>query len=409
MDELKAIEFVNKAEKSLASLYKKIDDVVLFNQKKVLDAFRKAEVELRHMNASSGYGYEDVAKPKLSELFSYVFSSEAAIVSPLITCGTHALASCLFGILRPGDLLLSIAGEPYDTLIDCIKGENNGSLNDFGVKYEYIDLINGRFNTRKILSAVRAKHPKMIFIQRSRGYQSRSAISVENIEKIISKIREIDKKVIIMVDNCYGEFVEKREPIEVGADIIAGSLIKNPGGGIAPTGGYVAGRKDLIDLVAGRLTAPTLGTEVGSYNTPYTLFFEGLFIAPHVVGGALKGSALLGKVAENLGYKAFPKSNTYPYDIIRSIYFDKKEDLIELTQMIQKFAPVDSNAVPMPWDMPGYNDKVIMAAGSFIQGSSIELSCDAPIRKPYILYIQGGITYEHIKLVAIEISKIKGE
>ena len=408
MDEIKAIEFVNKAEKSLSSLYKKIDDITLFNQKKVLDAFRKAEVELRHMNSSSGYGYEDVAKPKLAQLFSYVFGAEAAIVSPLITCGTHALASCLFGILRPGDLLLSIAGEPYDTLIDCIKGTSNGSLKDFGVDYDHIDLVDGKFDTRKILCAVKLRQAKMIFIQRSRGYQSRSAISVENIEKIISKIREIDKKVVIMVDNCYGEFVEKREPIEVGADIIAGSLIKNPGGGIAPTGGYVAGRKDLIDLVAGRLTAPTLGTEVGSYNTPYTLFFEGLFIAPHVVGGALKGSALLGKVAEGLGLKAFPKSNEQPFDIIRSIYFDKKEDLIELTQMIQKFAPIDSNAVPMPWDMPGYSDKVIMAAGSFVQGSSIELSCDAPIRKPYILYVQGGITYEHIKLVAIEIAKIKG-
>lgn len=408
MEETKAIELVKSAEKSLKKLYNKIDEVVLYNQQKVLNAFRECEVALRHMSGSSGYGYEDISRPKLCELFAKIFKAEDAYVSPLLTCGTHALASCLFGILRPGDLMLSITGDPYDTLLECIYGEGNGSLKDFGVSYEGIDMIGDNFNTKAIISKIKKVSPKLIFIQRSRGYSTRQALSIEKIEKIIAKIREVNTTAFIMVDNCYGEFVETREPTEVGADVVAGSLIKNPGGGLAPTGGYIAGKKQLVDLITGRLTAPSLGSEVGSYNASYTPFFEGLFIAPHVVGGAIKGSALIGRVAETLGLTSFPKSSAYPYDIIRSIVFDNADDLIELTRLVQSFSPIDSNVVPFPWDMPGYTNKVIMAAGTFIQGSSIELSCDAPIRAPYILYMQGGITYEHVKLLAIEFAKIKG-
>ena len=250
--------------------------------------------------------------------------------------------------------------------------------------------------------------PKLILIQRSRGYSSRQALSIEKIEKIISKIREINKTAYIMVDNCYGEFVEKREPTDVGADLVVGSLIKNPGGGIAPTGAYIAGKKELVEMIARRLTTPTLGAEVGSYNAPYTPFFQGVFFAPHVVGGALKGSALIGRVAEKIGLKSFPASNEYPYDIIRSVIFDNAQDLIEVARLVQKYSPIDSNVVPFPWAMPGYTSEVIMAAGTFVQGGSIELSCDAPIKSPYILYVQGGLTYEHVKLLAIELAKFKG-
>jgi len=408
MEEIKAIELVNDAETYLNNLYDQINDVVLYNQKKVLDAFKSSEVALRHMGSSSGYGYEDIARPKLCEVYSKIFNTEDAYVSPLITCGTHALAACLFGLLRPNDLMLAITGDPYDTLEECIHGENNGSLSDFGVKYEAIDMIGDNFDEEKIISRLKEVEPKLIFIQRSRGYTSRQALSIEKIQGVISKIRKQNTKSIIMVDNCYGEFVEKLEPTDVGADIMAGSLIKNPGGGVAPTGGYIVGKKQLVEWVAGRLTAPSLGAEVGSYNASYAPYFQGLFIAPHVVGGALRGSALIGRVSEMLGLETFPKSTDYPYDIIRSVVFKNEDDLVETTRLVQACSPIDSNVVPFPWDMPGYTSKVIMAAGSFIQGSSLEFSADAPIREPYILYIQGGITYEHVKLFAIEFAKLKG-
>ncbi len=408
MNELQAKNLVEESERELSELYKTIDEVVLFNQKKVLDAFRESEVALRHMQGSSGYGYEDIARPKLSELFAKIMRAEDAVVSPLITCGTHAIAACLFGILRPGDLMLAVSGDPYDTLMDCIHGEDIGSLKDYGITYDKVDLIGDNFDEKGICEKLATCNPKLILIQRSRGYAERQALSVEKIAEIIAKIREVNKTACIFVDNCYGEFVQTIEPTEVGADLMAGSLIKNPGGGLAPTGGYIVGKKKYVDLVARRLTTPTLGSEVGSYNASYTPFFQGLFFAPHVVGGALKGSALIGKVAEKLGYKSYPASSDYPYDIIRNITFDTSDDLIEMARLVQSYSPIDSNVVPFPWDMPGYSNQVIMAAGTFIQGGSIEFSCDAPIRSPYTLYIQGGITYEHVKLFAIEFVKAKG-
>lgn len=405
MEETKAYKIVNEAEIELHELYKKIDETVLYNQKKVLDAFRESEVALRHMQGSSGYGYEDIGRPKLSEVFAKIFKAEDAYVSPLITCGTHAIFACLSGILRPNDLLLSVSGAPYDTLQECIHSEGIGSLKDFGVKYDEIDLIGDEFDEKSIIDKLKTVSPKLILIQRSRGYSARQALSIEKIESIINRIREVNKSSYIMVDNCYGEFVQTREPIEVGADLCVGSLIKNPGGGIAPTGAYIAGKKELVEMVARRLTTPTLGAEVGSYNAQYTPFYQGVFFAPHVVGGALKGSALVGRVAEKIGLKSFPASTEYPYDIIRSVTFDNADDLIEVARLVQSYSPVDSFVTPFPWDMPGYTSKVIMSAGTFIQGGSIELSCDAPIREPYILYIQGGLTYEHVKLLAIEIVK----
>lgn len=400
--DINSLKIVEEKEKELESLYKKINQTALVCQEKVLNAFRECSVNLCHMAGSSGYGYEDMGKPKLCELYKTLFKAEDAIVCPQITCGTHALTLTLFGVLRPGDLLLVISGKPYDTLDPIINGENIGSLRDFGIKYEHIDMIGNEINEQECLKQIKEKKPKMVYIQRSRGYSSREALSVYYIEEIIKKVKAVYSDAIIMVDNCYGEFTEDKEPTEVGADLMAGSLIKNAGGGVAPTGGYVVGRKDLVELCAGRLTSPSLGIELGSYNASYYPFFEGIFIAPHVVAGALKGNLLLGKILSHLNIDSTPADGIIPHDIVRSIKFGDADRLIRFCQLVQKMSPIDANVVPMPWDMPGYSDKVIMAAGTFIQGSSIELSCDGPIREPYICYIQGGLTYEHLKLLAME-------
>ena len=400
---MEAKELIDESERKCQPIFKKIDDIAFYNSQKVMRAFQDSRVALMHMNLSSGYGYEDLGKPKLCEVFAKVFGAEKALVTPHITCGTHALTLCLQGVLRPGDNMLAISGMPYDTLIDVILGEGNGSLKDFGIGFDKIDMIGNDFNKPEIEKRMKQNKPKMVFIQRSRGYSDRNALSIDTIEDIINFVRKIDKDVVVMVDNCYGEFIDTKEPTDVGADLMAGSLIKNIGGGIAPTGGYVAGKEKWVDLCAGRLTAPSLGAEVGSYNASYQPFFEGLFIAPHVVAGALKGGALFANVLEKLGMKVFPKSNEMPGDIIRSVELGNEKDLITFVQTIQTVCPIDSFAVPIPDDMPGYEDKVIMAAGCFIQGASIELSCDAPIRAPYIAYFQGGITYEHVKMAAYEI------
>lgn len=335
-------------------------------------------------------------------MFAKSFGAESALVSPLITCGTHAITLALFGVLRPNDTLLAY-GSPYDTLKQVISGKNNGSLADFKVKYVELPMER-KANPEKIALEVEKHKPKMFYLQRSKGYSKREdAINIAEMKAIFDAIRKKDKNVVIMVDNCYGEFLEEKEPTEIGADIIAGSLIKNAGGGIAPTGGYVIGKKKLIEQIAGRLTAPTLRGEVGSYSAPYTPYFEGFFIAPHVVSRAMKGSMLLGKVFESLGFATSPNPNKVPKDFVRSVTFNDKEKLIKFCQLVQKFSPVDSHFLPLPWEMPGYKDDIIMASGSFTQGSSIELSCDGPIRPPYIAYIQGGLTYEHLKLLAIEI------
>ncbi len=398
-------EFIKQCENECKNIFEKIDSIAFENSQKVLKAFQDSSVALMHMNLSSGYGYEDLGKPKLCELFARIFKCNKAIVTPHITCGTHALTLCLQGILRPGDTMLAITGMPYDTLEEVILGEGIGSLKDFNIAFDKVDMIGNDFDLLSIREKINKLNPKMVYIQRSRGYSSRDALSIDSIQSVISYVKNLKNDVVVMIDNCYGEFVETREPLEVGGDIMAGSMIKNIGGGIVPTGGYVAGRADLVDLVAGRLTAPSLGLEVGSYNATYAPYFEGVFIAPHVVAGALKGGALLANVLTKIGYKVFPNANQMPGDIVRSIEFNNEKQMIEFVQLVQKLAPIDSFAVPIPDDMPGYNDKVIMASGSFIQGSTMEMSCDAPLRAPYIAYFQGGITYEHIKILALEMVK----
>lgn len=401
------LELLNKFEEELKEQYKIIDDIAFVNQNKVLDAFRELRISLRHFKGSTGYGYGDDGRDVLNLLYAKVFGGEKAIVSPNITCGTHALSTVLFGLLRPGDTILSITGDPYDTLMDCIeKTENNlGTLKDFNINFEKVELVNGLFDLINIEKQIKFLNPKIVYIQRSRGYQDRDALSIDVIKEICNFVKLIKKDTIIYIDNCYGEFVEKQEPLEVGADIIAGSLIKNPGGSVAPTGGYIVGRADLIEKVSCRYTNPSLKLEVGSYEMGYRLFYQGLFLAPHIVAGALKGSLLLSKTMEYIGLKTVPHSFERSYDIIRSLYFYDKDKMIKFCKLVQNLSPVDSYVTPEPWDMPGYNDQVIMAAGCFVEGSSIELSCDGPIKSPYIVYFQGGITYEHIKIVCLNILK----
>ena len=398
MDKLNELK---KIEKECAAVFDQINDRAFINEQKVLDAFRECRVALTHMNGSSGYGYDDTARPKLCELYAKVLGAQRAFVSPNITCGTHALYLALSAVLRPGDVAVSVTGAPYDTLSDCIFGTGNGSLKDFGIEFQEVPMLGDEVDFIACKKAIKAHQPKLIYIQRSRGYSTRQTLTIAQIEQIIKTLKPFTPDAIFMVDNCYGEFVETCEPTAVGADLIAGSLIKNIGGGLAPTGGYVAGRSELVELAEKRLTAPSLGAEVGSYNASYLPFFEGLFIAPHVVSGVLKGNVLLGKVAEKLGLKTSPKTDIVPQDIIRTIEFGEENALVRFIQNAQKLSPIDSFVVPMPWDMPGYTDKVVMASGAFVQGSSIEFSCDAPVRAPFIAYMQGGLTYEHIKIIAL--------
>lgn len=397
---------IAECEKNLKEIFDYYDDIALFNTKKVLKAFQDARVAGRHFFGSTGYGYGDEGRDKLSEVFAKVFGAESALVSPLITCGSHALNIALFGLLRPGDTIFSITGDPYDTLGEVVYDKNGlGSLPDFNIKFEKVELRNGEIDEVSALEYIEKHKPKVVYIQRSRGYAIRDALSVDKMEGVFEKIKEISPNSFIMVDNCYGEFVEKREPTEVGADVIVGSLIKNAGGSLAPTGAYIAGTKKAVELIANRFTSASLGAEVGSFEMGYRLFFQGLFMAPHVTVGAIKGMYLIGEVMEKLGFNTMPKSNQKTYDIIKSIEFNTKEELIDFVQTIQKFSPVDSNVVPEPWDMPGYTEPVIMAAGTFVGGASIELSADCPIKKPYWAYLQGGITYEHCKLVTEELYK----
>lgn len=391
-------KLIDKCETELADEFKILENTALFNQEKVLNAFKKNKIALRHFVGSSGYGYGDEGRDTLNRLFADVFKAEAAICSPNIVSGTHALSLCLYGVLRPNDTALSISGGVYDTLNDVIKGENNGSLKDFDINFECVDLKDGDFDYTAIKQKLSELKPKMIYIQRSRGYEWRNAISVSQIEKVVGFLRENGFDGCIMLDNCYGEFTEKKEATEIGVNLAAGSLIKNAGGGIAPTGGYVVGDKKYVDMVANRLTAPSIGGEVGSYMFGYQYFYQGLFLSPHTVLQALKGVMLFSKVLSELGYKVSPAPHKIPRDIITMIEFGDREKLISFIQSIQENSPVDSNVRVLPWEMPGYNDPVIMAAGCFVQGASIELSADAPVKPPYIAYLQGGITYEHCKI-----------
>ena len=392
-------KFILESEELLSEQFKKLDAISLYNQEKVLNAFKKNKIALRHFNSTNGYGYDDEGRDTLNKLFADIFKAESAIVSPHIASGTHAIWLCLSGLLFPNDVCLSITGLPYDTLCDCINGENIGSLKDYNIKFETIPLKNDKIDIESAISFISKTKTKMVYIQRSRGYEWRDALSVEDIGKAVKSLREAKFEGIILVDNCYGEFVEEKEPIEVGVDVAVGSLIKNIGGGLAPTGGYIVGKQTYINLIANRLTAPSIGGEVGSYAYGYKDFYQGVFLAPHVVKEALKGSLLIGAVLTKFGYKTSPDISKMPCDITRAIEFNTESELIKFIQLIQTLSPIDSYVLPLPWEMPGYEHQVIMAAGCFCQGSSIELSADAPIKKPYIAYIQGGLTYEHIKIV----------
>ena len=392
-------KIIDSCEKKLQENFRLLDEIALFNQEKVLKAFQKRNIALRHFVGTTGYGYGDEGKEALNDVISDIFYAESAICSPNIVSGTHALSLCLFGILRPKDKVLCVSGTPYDTLTDVINGENNGSLKEFGVEFEYVNLVNGKFDFETIANKLSNNVYKMVYLQRSRGYEWRNALSIIQIKELVDFVREKQFDGCIMLDNCYGEFVDKLEPTQVGVNILAGSMIKNIGGGIAPTGGYVAGDKKYVDLVYNRLTAPSIGSEVGSYAYGYQYFFQGIFLAPHVVKEALKGAMLIGKVLSELGYETSPSEDELPSDIIKAIKFNDKDKLIKFIQNIQYNSPVDSNVTAIPWSMPGYKDEVIMAAGCFVQGASIELSADAPIRPPYIAYFQGGLTYEHCKIV----------
>lgn len=388
------------AQKKLGKAFEKIDEIATFNQLKVLEAFQYNSVGQRHFAQTNGYGYDDIGRDTLCKLFAQIFGAEKAIVSPLIVSGTHALTLALYGSLRPGNEMLAITGSPYDTLKEVIVGEDNGSLKDFGIKYNQIQLNDGKIDINKVLRSLN-EDTKLIFIGRSRGYEWRNALSVEDIAAAVKAIRQFNNDICIMVDNCYGEFIEKIEPTQVGADIIVGSLIKNPGGGIAPTGGYICGKGQYIDKIASRVTSPSIGMEVGSYAYGYKDFYQGIFLAPHTVAQAIKGSMLVGQVYSDLGFETMPLPGEKCGDIIRSIKFDTQEQLIDFCRAIQEASPIDSNVVPFPWDMPGYDHQIIMAAGTFVAGASIELSADSPIKEPYIAYMQGGLTYEHVKIACM--------
>ena len=376
-------------------IFEKIDETALYNQKKVIDSFGKRNVALRHFNGTSGYGSDDAGRDTLGEVLADVFETEKAIVSPLIASGTAAISHALFGVLRPNDAVLSVTGQPYDTLTDVIYKKGVGSLCDFGITFHFIDLQNGKVDFAAVKEYLTKRKVKMIYIQRSRGYASRPALSIGQIGEICEFVKKIDKNIVVFCDNCYGEFVEKQEPTAVGVDICAGSFIKNIGGGLAPTGGYVAGRADLVDLVGGRLTAPSTGMEVGSYQSGYRLFYQGIFMAPHIVNQALKTSALFSYALTKRGYDVTPRAGEHIGDIVCSIKLGSPESMIKFCQAIQSVSPVDGFVKPEPWAQAGYADKVIMAAGCFVEGASIELSCDGPIREPYTVYLQGGLTLEH--------------
>ena len=396
---------VQNAEEKRVEQFKLIEQVAFSNQAKVLKAFRNNRVSERHFAGTTGYGYGDEGRDTLRKVFADVFGAEDAIISPHISCATHALSMSLYGILRPNDLMLSITGKPYDTLDEVIFGNKNnkdtGSLKDFNVKFEQVNLKNNLPDIEVITEKLRALHPKLVFMQRSRGYSWRRALTIDQIGELVKLIRKESPNSFIMTDNCYGEFTETREPTNVGVDIAVGSLIKNAGGGLAPAGAYVVGSKRAIDLIAARFTTPSVMQAVGSYEAGYRMFYQGLFVAPHVVGQILKGSSLIRTTMHSVGYEVSPAPEEISGDIVSLIKFDTAEKLIAFCQAIQSASPVDSYVTPMPWDMPGYSDQVIMAGGSFIQGATIELSCDSPIRAPYIAYLQGGLTYEHIKIATM--------
>lgn len=395
----KVLDFGTKIEGKLKARFEEIDKNAEFNQMKVIKAMQDNRVSDIHFAATTGYGYNDLGRDTLEAVYASVFHTESALVRPNLISGTHALSIALSGNLRPGDELLSPAGKPYDTLEEVIGiRESVGSLKEYGVVYRQVDLLSdGTFDYETIEKAINEK-TRLVTIQRSKGYDTRPTFSVSQIGELVAFVKKIKPEVICMVDNCYGEFVERIEPSDVGADMIVGSLIKNPGGGLAPIGGYIAGRTDCIDRASYRLTAPGLGKEVGASLGLNQSFYQGLFLSPTVVAGALKGAVFAANVYESLGFPVVPDGSQSRHDIIQAVTFGNPEGVIAFCQGIQAAAPVDSFVTPEPWDMPGYDAPVIMAAGAFVQGSSIELSADAPIKPPYAVYFQGGLTWYHAKL-----------
>lgn len=395
------IELSNQVEIELKPIFEKVDKICTINSAKVLNAFQKCDLQETHLVSSTGYGIDEPGRNKIEEIYAHIFKAEDSLVRTQLISGTHALAVTLFALLRPNDIMLSITGEPYDTLQTVIgigKEQSKSNLKSFNIKYEQIDLKENEFDTEKIKERLSKQDVKLVEIQRSRGYSTRKSITIEKIEKIIKEIREVNNEVIIMIDNCYGEFVQEKEPIEVGADIIVGSLMKNLGAGIATSGAYIAGKKDLIELCAERLTSPGIGKEIGPSLNQNPLLLKGLFFAPNVVASSVKTAIYASRMLEKLGYDVEPKFDETRADIVQTIKLNSEDSLIRFCQGIQMGSPIDSNVIPYPGEMGGYDDKVIMAAGTFTQGSTIELSCDGPIREPYIAYMQGGLTYDYGKI-----------
>lgn len=390
---------INELEKNLEKEFKKVDEIEYFNSQKVLNAFWECGVNEAHFNATTGYGYSDIGRDKLEEVYSKIFKSEDALVRIQFISGTHAISTALFALLRPGDLLLSITGRPYDTLSSVIGFDNNASsLKSFGINYAEIALVDDDFDVVKIIDYLKNNKVKVIEIQRSRGYSTRKSITINSLENVIKEIRKVDKEVIIMVDNCYCEFVSTKEPTEVGADLCVGSLIKNLGGGIAPNGGYIVGRSDLIKLCSERLNVALAGKEIGPSLGFNKSLYQGLYMAPSSVASSLKTGILASFLLEKLGYVVSPRWNEERSDIVTAITFNDKDTLIKFVQGIQQGSAIDANSLPISSSMPGYSDEIIMASGSFTQGSSIELSCDGPLREPYIAYLQGSLTYSYGKI-----------
>ena len=381
----------------LAPSFRRIEQISEENTLKVLTAMRECKVSDIHFNTSSGYAYDDIGRSKLEELYAKVFAAESALVRTQFVSGTHALATVLFGILRPGDKIISLTGTPYDTMQTVIgyTASSSGSLKEYGILYDELPLNEGRVDVERIADVL-DERTKMVLIQRSRGYSRRPTLLIEDIREICNQVHHLRPDCICFVDNCYGEFVESLEPTQAGADIMAGSLIKNPGGGLAPTGGYIVGREDLVELASYRLTAPGMGAELGASLVNNRLFFQGLFLAPHVVSQALKGALFAAGIFENLGYTTYPRISDERGDIIQAIELGTAEKLVAFCSGVQKYSPVDSFVKPEPWDMPGYTDQIIMAAGTFVQGASIEFSADGPLRSPYNVYLQGGLTFEQV-------------
>lgn len=402
------LEHIRKqAMAACAAQFERIDAICLHNTQKVLQAYRECQISSYQFAGTSGYGYSDMGREKLDEVFAHVFKAEKALVRPHFVSGTHALATVLCALLQHGDTMISLIGAPYDTMQSVIgyAHETPHSLKEKGVIYDEVPLKDNAYDLDGIREKVGAAQPKLVLIQRSRGYSTRASLKISDIREIIQTVKAISPQTICFVDNCYGEFAAEEEPIEAGADIIAGSLIKNPGGGIAPTGGYIAGREDLVSAAADYLTAPGLGDELGSYAAGYRLFFQGFFMAPHVTAQAIKGAVFAAAVFAQLGFKVSPLPEEERYDLIQTIYLENEQNMCLFCQGIQSFSPVDAHVTPIPDDMPGYADKIIMAAGDFVQGSSIELSADGPIREPYMIYLQGGIVFEHNVLAVMSAAK----